>query len=127
MAHSDPNAKQPKRTWKVWYEGKAGYTGNFNPRIPLGLQGTFDIYEKAVEAGEACKTWFNTDSKIVQKPQRDGSVIDTIVEKIHDNVTVWIEELVDGLPVPEKETEICEISPKPQATEEEFEESLAEA
>lgn len=99
--------REPVVTWKVYYEAKSSYEGNFNVPDKPGFQGPFEIFEKAVAAEESCRRWFNEERKLSQTTDRDGKVTDVV--KIHDNVNVEIKKFIDGFPAPEEE-EQCEVN-----------------
>jgi len=87
----------------VWYKPNPKYAGDYPAPDHKGLQGRFNHLEKAEAAVESCKRYFNTEAYLEEVPHSDGSVTNERREKKHDNVLVWIERLVDGAPVQEKE------------------------
>ncbi len=85
--------------YRVMYAPNPKYKGDYPGPDAKGMQGRFNHLEKAEAAVESCKRYFNTEAYLEDVPHSNGSVTTEKREKKHDNVIVWIEELVDGVPV----------------------------
>jgi hypothetical protein len=90
--------------FKVRYKPNPRYKGSFGIVKEPGIQGTFELLEKAEAAAESCKRYFNTQKFVEDVAHPDGSVTQERQAVQHDNVIVWIESYEDGvLQVEEKE------------------------
>jgi hypothetical protein len=78
-------------SYEVHYEGKPGH-----PEILEGMHGKFLHLGDAIKAAVKCANFFNDEKKVVTRLNEAGKKETVLIEKRHDKVEVWIDELKDG-------------------------------